>query len=102
MGGLLVGIGSKKPTPLLKYDEEGREVGTYAAQEVPQENCSGAPPPDAASRPGYHPKWAPFGNAVVNNKMHMAAVREEYRSSSPVSRGCAMRTSKPRRASSIC
>jgi mxaL protein len=78
VSGLLVGIGSKKPTPLLKYDEEGREVGTYAAQEVPQENRSGAPPPDAASRPGYHPKWAPFGNAVVNNKMHMAAVREEY------------------------
>ena len=76
--GLIVGAGSYNRTPLLKYDEAGREVGTYAAQEVPQENRSGPPPPDAASRPGYHPKWAPFGNAVVNNKEHMAAVRETY------------------------
>ncbi len=78
VGGIIVGVGSHTPTPLLKYDEEGREVGTYAAQEVPQENRSGPPPPDAASRPGYHPKWAPFGNAVVNNREHMAVVREAY------------------------
>jgi mxaL protein len=78
VGGLIVGIGSHTPTPLLKYDEEGREVGTYGAREVPQENRSGPPPPDAASRPGYHPKWAPFGNAVVNNHEHMAVVREAY------------------------
>lgn len=78
VGGLIVGVGSLKPTPLLKYDEAGREVGTYAAQEVPQENRSGPPPPDAASRPGYHPKWAPFGNAVVNTKQHMAFVREPH------------------------
>jgi mxaL protein len=78
VGGLIVGIGSRTPTPLLKYDEEGREVGTYGARDVPQENRSGPPPPDAASRPGYHPKWAPFGNAVVNNREHMAVVREQY------------------------
>lgn len=78
VGGLIVGIGSRTPTPLLKYDEEGREIGTYAAQEVPQENRSGAPPPDASTRPGYHPKWAPFGNAVVDNSEHMAVVREAY------------------------
>jgi mxaL protein len=78
VGGLIVGAGSHNRTPLLKYDEEGREVGTYGAREVPQENRSGPPPPDAASRPGYHPKWAPFGNAVVNNNEHMAAVREAY------------------------
>jgi mxaL protein len=78
VGGLIVGAGSHNRTPLLKYDEEGREVGTYGAREVPQENRSGPPPPDAASRPGHHPKWAPFGNAVVNNNEHMAAVREAY------------------------
>lgn len=78
VGGLIVGVGSHKPTPLLKYDDAGREIGTFGAQEVPQENRSGPPPPDAASRPGYHPKWAPFGNAVVNNHEHMAVVREKY------------------------
>lgn len=78
VGGLIVGVGGRTPSPLLKYDTEGREIGTYQAQEVPQENRSGPPPPDAASRPGYHPKWAPFGNAVVNNKEHMGVVREAY------------------------
>jgi mxaL protein len=78
VGGLIVGVGSLTPTPLLKYDEAGREVGTYSVQEVPQENRSGPPPPDAASRPGYHPKWAPFGNAVVNTKQHLAFVREPH------------------------
>jgi mxaL protein len=78
VGGLIVGVGGKSPSPLLKYDDDGHEIGTYAAQDVPQENRSGPPPPDAESRPGYHPKWAPFGSAVVNNKEHLATVRETY------------------------
>jgi mxaL protein len=78
VGGLLVGVGGRNHTPLIKYDNEGREVGTYGQQDVPQENRSGPPPPDAEQRPGYHPKWAPFGNAVVNNDEHMAFVREPH------------------------
>jgi mxaL protein len=78
VGGLIVGVGGRTPSRLLKYDDEGREIGTYGVQEVPQENRSGPPPPDAASRPGYHPKWAPWGNAVVNNKEHVAMVREAH------------------------
>jgi len=78
VGGIVVGDGGRTMTPLLKYDEEGREIGTYGEQEVPQENRSGPPPPDAASRPGYHPKWAPFGSAVAHNNEHMAVVREAY------------------------
>ena len=76
--GMIVGAGGRTATPLLKYDDDGREVGTYSQQDVPQENRAGPPPPDAASRPGYHPKWAPYGNAVVNNNEHMATVREAY------------------------
>lgn len=76
--GLLVGVGGHAMTPLTKYDDEGREAGTYGAQDLPQENRAGPPPPDAASRPGYHPKWAPFGNEVVDNNEHMAFVREPH------------------------
>jgi mxaL protein len=78
VGGLIVGVGGHTKTPLTKHDEEGREAGTYGAQDVPQENRSGPPPPDAESRPGYHPKWAPFGNAVVDNGEHLAFVREPH------------------------
>jgi mxaL protein len=78
VGGLIVGVGGRAKTPLPKHDDEGREIGSYSQTEVPQENREGPPPPDAASRPGYHPKWAPFGNAVVNNGEHLAFVREPY------------------------
>jgi mxaL protein len=78
VGGLIVGAGGNAKSPLLKYDNEGREIGVYAPQEVPQENRSGPPPPDAAQRPGYHPKWAPFGNAVVDNGEHLGFVREPH------------------------
>jgi mxaL protein len=78
VGGLIAGVGGDTKTPLTKYDDEGHEVGTYGAQEVPQENRAGPPPPDAASRPGYHPKWAPFGNAIVNNNEHLAYLRAPH------------------------
>jgi mxaL protein len=78
VGGLIMGVGGDTRAPLLKYDQDGREVGTYGEQEVPQENRSGPPPPDAEKRPGYHPKWAPFGNAVVNNNEHVAYLREAH------------------------
>ena len=78
VGGLIVGVGGHGKAPLTKYDEEGREAGIYGAQDLPQENRAGPPPPDATSRPGYHPKWAPFGNAVVNNNEHVAYIREEH------------------------
>lgn len=78
VGGLIVGVGGSQMTPLTRYDDEGREAGTYGAQDLPQENRAGPPPPDAESRPGYHPKWAPFGNEVVNNNEHMAFLREPH------------------------
>jgi mxaL protein len=78
VGGLIVGVGGDTKTPLIKFDEEGRETGTYGAQELPQENRSGPPPPDAEKRPGYHPKWAPFGSEVVDNNEHLAFVREPH------------------------
>ncbi len=78
VSGLIGGIGGHTKTPLTKYDNEGHEIGTYDTQEVPQENRAGPPPPDAESRPGYHPKWAPFGNEVVDNGEHLAFIREPH------------------------
>lgn len=76
--GLIVGVGGRTKTPLLKYDNDGREIGTFGTREIPQENRAGPPPPDAASRPGYHPKWAPFGDAVIDNSEHLAFIREPH------------------------
>jgi mxaL protein len=73
--GLLVGVGGREKVPLPKFDDEGHEIGTYTADEVPQENRTGPPPPDAHLRPGYHPKWAPFGTDPPTGDEHLTSVR---------------------------
>lgn len=76
--GLLAGVGGKDLVPLAKFDEEGRQIGVLGTQEVFQENRSGLPPPDAVSRPGYHPRQAPFGTAPIDNNEHMTSVKEDH------------------------
>ena len=76
--GFLLGIGGRDKIPLPKIDDDGNETGTYGHDDVPQENRSGAPPPDAHLRPGWHPKWAPFGTDPPKGDEHLAYVRSEY------------------------
>lgn len=78
VGGFLLGIGGRDKVPLPKIDDEGNEVGVYGHDDVPQENRSGAPPPDAQLRPGWHPKWAPFGTEPAKGDEHLAYVRSKY------------------------
>lgn len=73
--GLLVGVGSREKSPIPKYDDEGREIGTYGPSDVVQENRTGPPPKDAEQRPGYHPKWAPFGSGPPEGDEHLTSVR---------------------------
>ncbi len=76
--GVVLGVGGRDKVPMPKYDDEGNEIGTYGPMDVPQENHSGPPPPDAHLRPGYHPKWAPFGSDVPQGEEHLSSVRSEY------------------------
>lgn len=76
--GLLLGVGGRDKVPLPKFDDEGHEIGTYTADEVQQENRTGAPPPDAHLRPGYHPKWAPFGSDPPTGDEHLTSVRSAH------------------------
>lgn len=73
--GVLIGVGGREKVPLSKFDDEGNEIGVYSADEVTQENRTGAPPPDAESRPGYHPKWAPFGTDPPTGDEELTSVR---------------------------
>ncbi len=76
--GVLLGVGGRDKVPLPKIDDDGNEVGTYGHDDLPQENRSGAPPPDAHLRPGWHPKWAPFGTDPPKGDEHLAYVRSDY------------------------
>lgn len=76
--GLVVGVGGREKSPIPKFDHDGREIGTWGPQDVPQENRSGPPPADASSRPGYHPRYAPFGASVAEGDEHLSSVREVH------------------------
>lgn len=76
--GLIVGVGGLSPVPIPRFDGEGHEIGFWSMTDVPQENRSGPPPPDASSRPGYNPRNAPFGGEMATGMEHLTSVREEY------------------------
>lgn len=78
VAGFIAGVGSRTKSPIPKYDDEGREAGSYREDEVPQENRAGPPPPDAEKRPGYHPKYAPFGTDPPTGDEHLSSVRFEH------------------------
>ncbi|GAB4068469.1 VWA domain-containing protein [Ancylobacter sonchi] len=77
VAGLLVGVGAAEPSPIPKYNEDGREIGFYAEQDVPQENRSGPPPADAPSRAGWNPRNAPWGGEPATGTEHLSAMRED-------------------------
>lgn len=76
--GLIVGVGDRVPSPIPKFDSDGREIGFLAADEVMQENRTGLPPPDAEKREGWHPRNAPWGAASGVGEEHLSSVREDY------------------------
>lgn len=76
--GLIVGVGGYQLSPIPKYDENGREIGYWAANDVPHENRFGLPPPGAELREGYNARNAPFGAAAATGVEHLSSVREPY------------------------
>ncbi|PRD41304.1 VWA domain-containing protein [Phyllobacterium phragmitis] len=78
VGGLIVGIGGGSLVPIPKFDDMGREIGFFAMADVPQENRLGLPPADASSRPGWHPRNAPFGGEAPRGNEHLTSLRGEY------------------------
>lgn len=77
--GVIVGAGGDGPAPIPKFDEYGRETGFYDSGDVQHAPARrGPPPPDAASRPGYHPRNNPYGEADLEGTEHLSALRADY------------------------
>jgi mxaL protein len=76
--GLIAGVGSDVKSPIPKFDDEGREVGVYGPQDVPQVNHFGLPPAGAEMLPGWHPRNAPFGGQTAVGDEHLSSLREEH------------------------
>ncbi|MBB3769541.1 mxaL protein [Angulomicrobium tetraedrale] len=78
VAGVLMGVGSPNPSPIPKFDADGRETGFYAEQDVPQEDRSGPPPADAPSRAGWDPRNAPWGGEAATGTEHLGSLREDH------------------------
>ncbi|AUC95614.1 VWA domain-containing protein [Bradyrhizobium sp. SK17] len=76
--GVIVGAGGYALSPIPKFDDRGDEIGFWGVDDVPHENRFGPPPADAASRPGYEPRNAPFGAVAAKGTEHLSSVREPY------------------------
>lgn len=87
--GVIVGVGGKDKVPIPKFDSDGNETGVYSEQEVVQENRTGPPPPDAEKRPGYHPKWAPFGSDPPTGDEQLSSVHSAHLSALAAQTGLA-------------
>ncbi len=48
--GLIAGAGGRTKSPIPKFDDEGREIGVYGPEDVPQDNRHGLPSAGAAGR----------------------------------------------------
>jgi mxaL protein len=79
VGGFILGAGGPTPAPIPRFDREGREIGFYRTEDVQQGAARiGAPPPDAASRPGFHPRNNPYGESDLAGEEHLSALRADY------------------------
>jgi mxaL protein len=76
--GLIVGAGGYQLSPIPKFDDRGNQIGFWSVDEVPHESRFGLPPPDAASRPGFEARNAPFGAVAPKGTEHLSSVREPY------------------------
>lgn len=79
VGGVIVGAGGLTPAPIPRFDRDGREIGFYRPEDVQQAPARiGAPPADAAERPGYHPRNNPYGEADLAGEEHLSGLRADY------------------------
>lgn len=76
--GLLVGVGGTQPVPIPKFNEDGREAGFFEEADVPQENRTGPPPEDAASRAGWNPRNAPWGGEAATGSEHLSSMKADH------------------------
>ncbi len=78
-GGVILGVGGAAPSPIPKFDDLGREAGFYGPHDVQHAPARiGPPPADAESRPGFHPRNNPYGEADLEGAEHLSALRAEH------------------------
>ncbi|XSG85467.1 MAG: vWA domain-containing protein [Methylohalobius sp. ZOD2] len=78
VGGMIVGAGGSRLTPIPKFDETGKQIGFYQPEDVPHRSTFGIPSRDYSDLPGYHPRNAPFGGERIEGSEHLSSRKDAY------------------------
>jgi len=76
--GLIIGAGGLQPVPIPLFDQNGKQQGFYAEQDVPHRSTFGQSNLDPSQIEGYDARNAPFGSKAVSGNEHLTALRETY------------------------
>jgi len=76
--GMLIGVGGLEAAPIPKFDGQGRQIGFYAPDDVPQRSSFGESNLDPSQIKGYNARNAPFGSAAAIGNEHLSALQETY------------------------
>jgi mxaL protein len=74
--GVIVGVGGRTLTPIPKHDMDGRYLGEWGADDVPQKDPSGTRA--LSSVPGERMVGAEDDDAAPTGTEHLSSLREEY------------------------
>lgn len=76
--GLIVGAGGLKAVPIPKFDDTGKLIGVYKADDVPHRTSFGQSNLDPSQIDGYDARNAPFGRKAATGYEHLSALQESY------------------------
>ncbi|MDP3528993.1 vWA domain-containing protein [Methylicorpusculum sp.] len=76
--GLIVGVGGLEAKPIPKFDQQGKRVGFYSADDVPQRSTFGESDLNPESIQGYDARNAPFGSEAAVGSEHLSRLHEPY------------------------
>lgn len=75
--GIIIGVGQHNKSKIPKFDEDGKQIGFYTAEDVPHASRFGLPE-DPSKVEGYIPRNGPWGTAKVVGTEHLSNVHEDY------------------------
>lgn len=76
--GMIVGVGGLNNVTIPKYDKNGKQIGFYAADDVPHRSTFGIPNRLPTGTGNVHARNAPFGGAKVTGDQHLSRLYEPY------------------------
>lgn len=76
--GMIIGAGGVQAAAIPKFDQNGKRIGVYGPDDVPQRSSFGESDLNPEKIEGYDARNAPFGKQAAVGSEHLSALREGY------------------------